>query len=818
MPLIKTFLLLGVLVAVVNAAVLPCIVVDKRTSLPVARASICVDGMEICVHTDTSGKAGIEGINPDIYSFTSSAPGYDTLKTANVLVKTGKNLSFLIELNRSDVINLDKMTVYSGRISPKRVEQSTSVTRLTTFDLANTAGTANDISRVIATLPSVVCLGTDMDNTLYVRGGASRENLFIVDGIEIDNISHFSDIGGSGGGMGYIDGSTVKGLDFYAGGIPASYPPAISSVIDIQLRDGSYTDIKGKAEANIAGLGLSLEGPLVKNKVSALACLRYLDLGSIEGWLPLNGVPRFGDGLLRFSWLVDERNSVSFTTFGGYDHYQEDANTKNWPFTSDYRQELFQVASALAWNYRSERLRNRLLASFRLRNEGEFEQVHNPMAGPVVAGESRYKNGRPAAAGDTVLNAGDTLVDIREVYTGKELWHDRDQRNYTILKDDAVIYFREKDQFGVGISGGITGYHLAHGTSRLTQYRWMWLADSLAVPVTRNAVDTPYAADSVVHDSTLGAYVQYVLSEGRLTVVGGVRADYFRLVRDFGVSPRLSATLSLPLGSISLSAGLLYQLPADLSDRLYDLMVPDPNYYRPKPPFWQIELQRNWQAALGFEREFAGSRIFTLETYFKWYDREYTRITPDFYQYEEEFQEALRSGEQWELSKPDGKKRVYGMELSFQKKQQKGFYYALGFSLFSAMDQYANGVWYEDENDLRTTLGLTLGAEFFRHHNISVRLTAADGRPYSVASTNAAGVFTYDSTAGYYTKRLDPSLSLNLRYGFNFFPKWGTVTGYIELWNVFNYQPVIERRLGASGYRDIRANGIIPLAGISAEF
>ena len=158
------------------------------------------------------------------------------------------------------------------------------------------------------------------------------------------------------------------------------------------------------------------------------------------------------------------------------------------------------------------------------------------------------------------------------------------------------------------------------------------------------------------------------------------------------------------------------------------------------------------------------------------------------------------------------------MELSFQKKQQKGFYYALGFSLFSAMDQYANGVWYEDENDLRTTLGLTLGAEFFRHHNISVRLTAADGRPYSVASTNAAGVFTYDSTAGYYTKRLDPSLSLNLRYGFNFFPKWGTVTGYIELWNVFNYQPVIERRLGASGYRDIRANGIIPLAGISAEF
>jgi hypothetical protein len=49
-------------------------------------------------------------------------------------------------------------------------------------------------------------------------------------------------------------------------------------------------------------------------------------------------------------------------------------------------------------------------------------------------------------------------------------------------------------------------------------------------------------------------------------------------------------------------------------------------------------------------------------------------------------------------------------------------------------------------------------------------------------------------------------------------PQWGTVTGYVELWHVINYTPVIRRELGWNGYQDTRSNGIIPLVGISCEF
>jgi hypothetical protein len=825
MPLLLCILTVFFVSRTASAAALPCVVVDKRTSLPVPGATVCVDGTDRCVTVDKKGTGRISGINPDTYGIIAAAAGYDTLRIANVLVKTGENLPLSIELSRSGVITLDTMTVVAGRISPRRAEQTISVTRLSTFDLANTAGTANDINRVVASLPSVVCLGTDMDNTLYVRGGQSRENLFVVDGIEIDNISHFSNVGGSGGGMGYIDGATVSGLDFYAGGIPASYPPAISSIMDIQLRDGSFTKIMGKTEANIAGLGLSLEGPVVRDKASVLAEVRYIDLATVKGFLPLYGVPRFGDGLFRFSLKPNDRHSVIVTALGGYDRYSEDSDTEDWPFTSDYRQELFQAATALQWQYRSELFRNRLLASFRLRNQSSFEQVHD-FSGPVTFSDDRYKNGKPAGT-DTVIGPGDTLVSVKELYTKKELWYDGDQRRFGIVKDDAVLYFRDNDQLCAGVSAGITSYHLAHRLSRLSRWSLTWMPDPAAMPPLYDSVvytDTPYVADKTVYDTAIGAYTQYVLSEGPFTLVSGIRADYFRLVRDYGISPRLSASIRMPAaGVFSVSGGLLYQLPAELSDHLYDLMVPNPNYALPRPPFSSISLQRNWQAALGFEREFSGSRSIDIETYFKWYDREYTRVNPDRYLYEKEFEDAAAAGRPWDLARPDGKKRVYGLEVLFQKKQQKGLYYAVGYSLFSAENRYADGKWYNDVNNLRNTLGVTLGARFLRHHALSVRLSAAEGRPYSKARFftlpgNSSEYFDYDTAAGYYTERLSPSASVNLRYGFNFFPKWGTVTGYIEIWNLLNYQPVIERRLGISGYRNIRANGIIPLAGIAVEF
>jgi hypothetical protein len=801
------------------AATLPCKVTEKRTTLPIAGATVCIDSSAACTTVDAKGKGRILNLTPDTYGITAFAAGYDTVRLSNVLVKTGTNNELQIELARmQNIITLEKMVVIAPLTSNKRIEQTTSVTRLSAFDLAHTGGTANDVNRVIASLPSVIGSGDQMDNTFYVRGGQSRENLFLVDGIEIDNISHFSNIGGSGGALGYIDGSTVSGLDFYAGGMPALFPPAISSLIDMHLREGSYAEIKGKTELNIAGLGVLLEGPIVRDKISFLANVRYLDIASISRFLSLQGVPRFGDGMLKIAFQPNERNSFSLTSFGGYDLYRENVDTVDWPFPTDFRQEIYQTAAGMQWQYRSELFRNRLLASFRQRTEGDNEWVHRFM-GPVTMFDEQWKL-HPKFFGDTLLKFGDTLYHVKQQYMSKKLWSDSDQRQYGTLKDDAVVNLRDNDQFGSGIYAGITRYHLSHSLSRQTRYTLIWTPDS-SQPSNLDSVvfiDTPYVADSAVCDTTAGGYAHYALSQGPLKVIAGVRADYFRLVRDLGVSPRVCGAARLPVGTIALSGGLYYQLPADFSSHLYDLMVTNPNYPHPKPPFWEISLQRNWQAALAFEKEFSDSRVLNVEAYGKWYDREYTLLDPGQYLYDKEFDDAIATGSPWRLRQPRGKKRVFGIECMFQKKQQKGLYYTVGGSFSSAKDRYANGIWYPDENDVRATLNATLGAQFLRHHTVSLRFSAAGGKPYSVLRLTSGGYFTYDSATGYNTKRLDPMVSANLRYGFVFFPSWGTITGYVEFWNLLNYQPVIIRTVEASGYRDFRANGIIPLAGIMVEF
>jgi len=807
------------LAGALSAATLPCKVIEKRTGLPVSGAIVCINTGDLCASADGKGHCGIAGLKPDIYKIIAFAPGYDTLRLPNILVKTGTNDELQVELARTaEVIVLDKSIVTAPWTTVKRLEQTTSVTRLSTFDLEHTGGTANDVNRVIATLPSVIGSGDIMDNTFYVRGGQSRENLFLVDGIEIDNISHFSRSGDCGGGLGYIDGSSVSSLDFYAGGMPASYPPAISGIIDMQLRDGSFTERKGKAELNIAGLGLLLEGPIIRDKLSVLAGVRYMDIATISRFLSLQGVPRFGDGILKFAFRPDDRNCVSFTTFGGYDLYRENIDTVDWPFPTDFRQELYQVASGLQWQYRSERFRNRALLSARLRSESRNEWAHS-FTGPVTAFDTTIKT-HPRYAGDMNLVFGDTLFTYKQQYMKKELWSDRDTRPWASLKDDATFFLRDNDQLDIGFSAGISQYHLANSRSERTHNAVYWIADSTRQTVRDSIVfnDTPYVADSIVHDTMAGGYAQYILSQGPFKLIGGARADYFRLTRDFGISPRISGAARFPIGTLSISGGLYYQLPADLSAHLYNLMVPNPNYRYPKPPFSDISLQRNWQAALAFQREFFDSRSLEIEAYFKWYDREYTRVDPGQYLYEKEFYEAMLDGRQWRLSNPQGKKRVYGVECLFQKKEQKGLYYTVGGSLFSAEDRYASGVWYQDENNVRATLSATLGAQILKHHTVSLKFSAAGGRPYSVLRYDPTGYFTYDSTAGYYTKRLDPSLSVNFRYGFAFFPSWGTITGYVEFWNLLNYQPVVTRTVTYNGYRDFRANGIIPLAGIMADF
>ena len=94
------------------------------------------------------------------------------------------------------------------------------------FALFNTP----DIIKTLQMMPGVAA-GTELMSGLYVHGGDGSDNLFLLDGVPIYQISHV------GGLFSAFNSDVVETLDFYKSGFPARYGGRASSVVDVHTRD-----------------------------------------------------------------------------------------------------------------------------------------------------------------------------------------------------------------------------------------------------------------------------------------------------------------------------------------------------------------------------------------------------------------------------------------------------------------------------------------------------------------------------------------------------------------------------------------------------
>lgn len=126
-----------------------------------------------------------------------------------------------------------------------------------------------DIIRALLNLPGVAA-GNELMSGMYVHGGDGTDNLFLLDGVPLYNISHF------GGLFSAFNTDITSGLDFYKSGFPARYGGRLSSVVDVETREGNGLETGEGADTGYHGtvsLGMidgrvQLEGPIVKGKTS----------------------------------------------------------------------------------------------------------------------------------------------------------------------------------------------------------------------------------------------------------------------------------------------------------------------------------------------------------------------------------------------------------------------------------------------------------------------------------------------------------------------------------------------------------------------
>jgi hypothetical protein len=176
-----------------------------------------------------------------------------------------------------------------------------------------------DVMKAIQLLPGVQ-KGSEGSSGIYVRGGGPDQNLIILDDAVVYNATHLF------GFFSLFNGDALKSVELTKGGFPARYGGRLSSVIDMQMKDGNKEKIKGEAGIGLLSSRLTLEGPIKKNKASFLFSARrtYIDVLA-RPFMKSVTDGTFGyyfyDLNAKVNYIIDYKNKLYLSGYFGKDKF-----------------------------------------------------------------------------------------------------------------------------------------------------------------------------------------------------------------------------------------------------------------------------------------------------------------------------------------------------------------------------------------------------------------------------------------------------------------------------------------------------------------
>lgn len=126
---------------------------------------------------------------------------------------------------------------------------------------------SGDVLSAIQMLPGVQA-GIEGTPGYYVRGGNADQNLIELDEATLYNPGHLYGL------VSIFNTAAVKTASLYKGGFPVQYGDHLSSILDITMKEGNNQHLEGSIQLGSIASGLTLGGPIVKNKASYFFSLR----------------------------------------------------------------------------------------------------------------------------------------------------------------------------------------------------------------------------------------------------------------------------------------------------------------------------------------------------------------------------------------------------------------------------------------------------------------------------------------------------------------------------------------------------------------
>ena len=231
-------------------------IVDKNNGETLIGANIYFANQAFGASSNASGYYIIPDIPAGNYKIICSYIGYKDYKK-NIALSAGQKLKLNITLEQA-LMQSETITVAadSVRTSIRLFNKAISNIDLSPKEINQMPAVAEaDLLRTLQSMPGILSL-SDYSSEIYVRGGTSDQNLFLIDGADVYNPEH------AFGLFSTFNTDAIKNVEISKGGFGAEYGGRLSSVLDVTNLDGNRKSFEGMAEISLLSAKATLQMPL----------------------------------------------------------------------------------------------------------------------------------------------------------------------------------------------------------------------------------------------------------------------------------------------------------------------------------------------------------------------------------------------------------------------------------------------------------------------------------------------------------------------------------------------------------------------------
>ncbi len=442
-----------------------------------------------------------------------------------------------------------------------------------------------DVLKSLQLLPGVQS-GGEGTSGLYVRGGSPDQNLILLDGVPVYNVSHLF------GFFSVFNADAINNVTLTKGGFPARFGGRLSSVLEINMKEGNMKEFKGSGSIGLISSRLTLEGPIVKDKTSFILSGRrtYLDLlakpfikaaSNAEEGVDFTGGYYFYDINAKINHKFSEKDRLYASVYAGDDRFKVKVS-EDYSYNNN-EQYIFENESKLDWGNVTAALRyNHLWSNKLFSNVTGTYSSYNLTTGVSVSEKDIF-------GGETVYDASFAGVYL----SGIEDLNAKIDFDYLPNPSNHI-------RFGVGA----------------THHTFKPGALNFQISVTdEQPLDTLIGTGNTTSMDYV-AYVEDEISIGdNFKANIGVHASAFDVENElyWSVQPRIGLRYLLP-GDVALKASYatmtqyLHLLTNEGVGLPTDLWLPSTARIKP---------ESSWQAALGVAKTFRDQFEFSVEGYYK---------------------------------------------------------------------------------------------------------------------------------------------------------------------------------------------------------